>query len=183
MPKTLLFLIVFLSVFQLSSCSNDLKRLNTVVIENPIPNAIYKNYEVFYSDSGKTVAKIAGGKLEQFSEANGNAAHENMNDTMHLWFYDDKMKVESELRANRAVRYRNTGIMEAFGNVVVYNEKGEKLNTEHLIWDQKKEKIISNTAVTITKEKQIIKGTGLVSDMSFLNYEILNVTGIINLKK
>ena len=180
MPKLLLFI----TCFFLISCSSDLNKLNTIHIPDPIPNAIYTKYEVFYSDSGKTVAKIAGGKLEQYNEGNGQLAHEKMNDTLHLWFYDDKMRVESEMRANRAIRFRDTEIMEAFGNVVVYNEKGEKLETQHLIWDKKKEKIISNTPVVITKpkENQIIKGKRLVSDQNFLNYEIIDVTGIINIK-
>ncbi len=179
MPKFLFFI----SVLALVSCGSDLQELNTVHIPSPIPNAVYTNYKVLYSDSGKTVAKIEGGLLKQFSKSENQLEHEKMSDSLHLWFYDDNMKVQSEMRADSAIRFKDTEIMEAFGHVIVYNEKGEKLNTEHLIWDKKKEKIISNTDVVITKETQIIRGKGLVSDQNFLNYEILNVTGIISINK
>jgi LPS export ABC transporter protein LptC len=96
---------------------------------------------------------------------------------VHIWFYDTDMKVQSEMIADRAVRNRKTGYMEAFGDVIVYNEKGEKLETEHLIWDEQKQKIISNTKVVITKKTQIIKGDGLISDQNFLDYEIKNPVG------
>lgn len=161
----------------LTSCDSDLENLEELKIAAPIPSAVYNNYEIFYSDSGLTQVKIAGRILEQHNAKDGSEGHDKMKDSVHLWFYDTDMKVQSEMIADRAIRNRETGYMEAFGDVIVYNEKGEKLQTEHLIWDEEKEKIISNTDVTITKKTQIIKGDGLISDQNFLDYEIKNPVG------
>ena len=169
---------VFLCVSALfTSCGSDLDELESLKIAEPVPNSVYNNYEIFYSDSGLTQVKIAGITLEQHATNDNSDGHDNMKDSVHIWFYDLDMTIKSEMIADRAVRNRKTGYMEAFGDVIVYNEKGEKLETEHLIWDEQKEKIISNTKVVITKKSQIIKGDGLISDQNFLDYEIKNPVG------
>jgi hypothetical protein len=73
-------------------------------------------------------------------------------------------------------------VLEAKGNVVIINEKGEKLNTEHIVWDQKKETINSDVFVKITTNTEILMGDGLESNQSFTKYKILKIRGIINLK-
>ncbi|MFT6746792.1 MAG: LPS export ABC transporter protein LptC [Glaciecola sp.] len=161
----------------LTSCGSDLDGLEPLKIAEPVPSTIYNNYEIFYSDSGLTQVKIAGRLLEQHASKDGSEGHDNMKDSVHIWFYNTDMEVQSEMIADRAIRNRKTGYMEAFGNVIVYNEKGEKLETEHLIWDEEKEKIISNTDVKITQKNQIIEGDGLISDHNFLDYEIKNPIG------
>ena len=71
--------------------------------------------------------------------------------------------------------------MEAYKDVVVINnEKNEKLNTEHLIWDQSKKMIFSNVAIKITTKDEVIFGDGLESDETFDKYEIINPTGVFH---
>lgn len=177
------FCAVLSAILIFIACTPDNEGLNTIEVPNPIPSAIYYNYNIDYNDSGLTQVKMTGRVLEQYNGTKEKEAFDNMKDSVHLWFYDEDMKVQSELIADRATRNRATGYMEAFGNVIVYNEKGEKLETEHLIWNEKDEKIISNDSVQITKKDQIIRGTGLISDKSFLDYEIQNVHGVINIKR
>jgi LPS export ABC transporter protein LptC len=182
--RTLFFLLALSSL--LISCESDAKGLESheaLEFTEPVPSSVYNNYEIFYSDSGLTQVKIAGRILEQHSSKDGKDGHDNMKDSVHLWFYDSDMKVQSEMIADRAIRNRKTGYMEAFGDVVVYNEKGEKLETEHLIWDEEKEKIISNTKVKIIQKTQTLYGDGLISDQNFLDYEISNPHGEIYIDK
>ena len=72
--------------------------------------------------------------------------------------------------------------MVARNNVVVINEKGEKLNTEELVWDEEKELIYSNAFVKITTKDEIIMGTGMTANQNFTNYVIKNISGIIRVK-
>jgi LPS export ABC transporter protein LptC len=71
--------------------------------------------------------------------------------------------------------------MEVKYNVEVVNAKGDKLNTEHLIWDEQKKKITSDAFVKITTAKEIIMGKGLEANQDFTQYEIKNIQGIINI--
>jgi LPS export ABC transporter protein LptC len=65
-------------------------------------------------------------------------------------------------------------------NVEILNVKGEVLNTEELRWDQKTGKIITDRFVKITTKDQIITGQGLISDQSFTDWEILEVSATLN---
>jgi LPS export ABC transporter protein LptC len=104
-------------------------------------------------------------------------AHDEFKEGVHLWFFDQEKKVESEMTANYATRQRTSNQMKAKGNVVVFNKKGEKLNTEQLTWDANTKKIYTDEPVRITTKDKVIKGKGLISDETFTNYRIKNITG------
>ena len=59
------------------------------------------------------------------------------------------------------------------------NEAGEKLETELLFWDQKKELIFTDRFVKITTEDQIIQGYGLESDTRLSKRKIKNLSATI----
>jgi hypothetical protein len=72
--------------------------------------------------------------------------------------------------------------MTARNDVVVINKKGEKLNTEELIWDEQREQIYSNAFVKITTDDEIIMGNGLESNQTFTDYTVKHITGSIKVK-
>jgi hypothetical protein len=65
--------------------------------------------------------------------------------------------------------------------VEILNTKGETLNTEELIWDQETGTIHTDKFVKITGKDQITQGTGLISNQSFTDWEIINYQGTINI--
>jgi LPS export ABC transporter protein LptC len=113
----------------------------------------------------------------------GEAPYLEMPRGVNVLFYAGDMKMQSSMTANYAKRYERSGLMEAKNDVVVVNEKGEKLNTEHLIWDEANDRIYSDEFVKITTAEEIIYGTGFESNMYFTRYKIFNIKGVINLKK
>jgi LPS export ABC transporter protein LptC len=64
-------------------------------------------------------------------------------------------------------------------NVVIINVKGEKMETEELIWKRKEQKIYSNKFVKITTADEIIYGNGLEANEDFSDYVIKEVKGTI----
>jgi LPS export ABC transporter protein LptC len=72
--------------------------------------------------------------------------------------------------------------MEARNNVVVTNSKGETLNTEQLMWDERSEKLYSDVFVKITTPDQIIFGEGFESNQNFTQYRINKIKGTIKVK-
>ena len=73
--------------------------------------------------------------------------------------------------------------MEAKDDVVVVNDKGEVLNTEHLIWLKDSAKIYTEEFVKFTTEDEIIMGDGMEANQDFTKWKIYNITGIINIKE
>lgn len=158
------------------ACENKIDEVQSSTQETKFPSATYKDYDALYSDSAIVRIRITGKIMEQYAEG---IAHDEFKEGVHIWFYDTDRKVESEMTANTASRQRLNNVMVAKGNVVVYNKKGDRLNTEHLTWDGKSRKVYTDAFVRITTPDKIMTGTGLESDETFSKYKILNVRGII----
>ncbi len=98
---------------------------------------------------------------------------------MELIKYDANHHITSTLSANYAKQFIEDDRWEAKNNVIATNAQGDTLKTEHLIWDEKAEKIHTEEFVKIIRENQIITGIGFVSDPSIQNWKILKPQGSI----
>jgi len=172
------FLMLFLILF--SSCENNIAEVNTLTKTENRPIESAKDVEVIYSDSALVKIKLISKQLDKYA---GEDPFVEFPKGLKVYFYNRNLKVESELSANYAIRYEKKNLMEAKKDVVVINEKGEKLNTEHLIWDEKKQKIYSDAFVKITTADEVIFGEGFEAEQDFSKYRINKIKGTINLKE
>ena len=162
-----------------SACQNDIALVNSITAEDELPVETGKNIEYIYSDSAIIRAKITTPQLDRYL---GKKNYMEMPKGMHVIFYNTKQEVETNLTADYGIGYDDgSGMnkMEAKRNVVVINEKGERLNTEHLIWDAITKKIYTHEFVKITTKDEIIMGDGLTADQDFSKYTILHPKGTI----
>jgi len=164
----------------LLSCENDLQEVQSYSRAKTPPIQSGRDIELQYNDSAQLKVKL---KAPQIDEYGGNAPYTEMPKGVAVQFYDDSLKVNTSLTANYAIRKERERIMEAKNNVIVVNAKGERLNTEHLVWDGAKRRIYTKAQVRITTAEQITIGTGLDSDESFTDYTIENVESILTLKE
>ncbi len=169
----------------LISCENNIDVVNSIstAIEKQLPDQSNKNAEILYSDSAIVRAKLIAAKINHYV---GKKPYFELPKGMNVVFYSVSKKVETTLTADYGIGYDNgNGMekMEAKGNVVVINEKGEKLNTEHLTWNALAKKIYTNDFVKITTKDQVIWGDGMEADQDFSNYKIKNVKGEIDIQK
>ncbi len=167
-------------LFIFSSCENDIDEVNIITAKNNYPVESGKDMEVIYSDSGRIKIKLNAPVMMRYT---GEKPYLEMPKGVKVLFYDDTMNVNSHLSANYAISREKEEIMEARNNVVVVNEKGEQLNTEHLVWDKKQATIHTKEFVKITTADEIIYGNGLESNQSFTKYKIKDIKGTINLKE
>lgn len=167
----------------LFSCENDLKEV-AALTQKPklLPTESAKQVDMIYSDSGKATARLNAPLMLHYT-LGVKEPYEELPQGIYVEFYDDSNKVKSILKSNYAIRYEQTKKMEAKYQVEVINENGEKLNTEHLIWDEEKKKIRSDEFVKITTKKEIIMGDGLEADQDFSEWEILKVKGVIKVNE
>ena len=142
----ILLVLPFIS-FIVSSCENDIEKVKIIASKNELPVESTINATLIYSDSAQLQVRLIAPQLDRFL---GERPYIELPRGVELEFYDGDMKVSSRLTANYAISYEEEGIMEAKGNVILINEMGEQLNTEHLIWDEKTGKIHSEEFVKIT---------------------------------
>jgi len=171
---------VFSTIIFFSACQNDIKIVNTVVNKDLLPVESAKDVETIYSDSAQILVIVKAQLLNRFE---GEKAYSEMPEGIIVNFYDSLMNVKSKLTANYAISYERENIMEAKNNVVVVNEKKEQLNTEHLVWDQKKAIIYSDKFVKINTGKEILWGDGMEADERFDKWKIKKPKGSITIKE
>ena len=168
-----------LLVLSFSSCENDIAKINSLSAEDELPIESGKNVEYIYSDSAIVRAKLTAPRLDRFG---GKKNYMELPEGMHVIFYNKDKKEQTNLTADYGIGYDDgSGMnkMEAKRNVVVINEKGDRLNTEHLIWDAVTKQIYTEEFVKITTKEETIWGDGLKADQDFSRYEILHPKGSI----
>ncbi len=180
MYRTVLASLFSIIILFFSSCENDISKIALDVDYATLPVESSKNVRMILSDSAHVKIILTTPLLDVYNAPNN--PYFELKEGMEVNFYNDSMRAYSKVTANYAIRYPNTGITEAKGNVVVINEKGEQLNTEHLTWDEKKQIIYTDEFVKITTADEIIYGTGLEANQEFSHYKIKNIKGTINVK-
>jgi LPS export ABC transporter protein LptC len=167
----------------LFSCENDINTVNKIALKNQSEQAIEssKDVEFLYSDSAQIKMKLNSPQIDRFVTQEN--AHFEMPQGMHMCFYGKYPAIQSKLEAGFGIGTENSnGIMqmEVRRKVIVINEKGDKLTTEKLIWDAVKKQIYTDEFVTITTQKEVIWGDGLIANEDFSEYEITNIKGQLN---
>ncbi len=146
---------------------------------DPVMSA--NNIEVLFSDSGRIQAKLTSPLMNRYA---GENPYLEFPKGFKVYMYDSVQQVSSTITGNRGMRKEYSRVMEAWGNVVVRNEKkNEQLNTEHLVWDENKHKIWSDVKVKITRPDQILFGTSMEADETFTRYSIREPAGEMDVKK
>ena len=174
-------LMLMVLVGTLSACENDLKKVEKIASnEASLPVETSKEVELIYSDSSIVRAKLITPILK-FYKVN-NAYHE-MPSGLYVEFYGPNNKIESTLSAKYGRKFQNQGIIEVKDSVVVINDKGERLDTEKLIWNERTKKIYTNSFVRITTLKDIMFGDGMEANQNFTNYRIYKYRGSVSLEE
>lgn len=174
------WLLLALPAFFLSSCENDKSEIQRVTVRPNGPAEEIHELLTLYSDSGNVKVKVTAPVLRRYNEPRPLTE---LPKGMNIEFYNDSLKVISHLTARYAVQDIKTKTWEARDDVVVVNQKGEKLNTEKLIWDEKNELLSSDRFVKITTAEEIIFGDGFEANQDFSRYRIFNVKGRLTVKK
>lgn len=157
---------------------NDIEKIKAFSSPQELPILEATNFETLSTDSGTVRFFLKAKRLLQF-ENDGKNYHEFPEGLLFIR-YDENNRVVSSIKADYAIEFIKEEKWEAKNNVIVTNEKGDTLKTEHLILDESKGKIYTDEFVTIVSADKIMTGTALTSDMDMLNWEIRDPKGVID---
>lgn len=96
---------------------------------------------------------------------------------IRVTFYASTGEQTSVLTALAGDYNMRTNLMEARGDVVVVRTDGSRLTTSHLIYDQPRNEVRTDSAYTYTTADRQVRGDGFVSDPSFQNIQSRNLRG------
>jgi|GEM_PF-534182 len=158
----------------LVACENDLQQVNELTKEYEAAVETGKDIEMQYSEMGILRVKINGPTIKRHKTKE---PFVEFPDGLIVTFYGDNGKVKSVLTADYAIRYEKEQKATLERNVVLFNdEKGEKLETEELFWNEKDQTISGNQLVTITTPRERIIGEqGFEAEQDFSTYTIKQI--------
>lgn len=161
----------------LSSCSDSEKNGVSVMgqYSDSIPEEVFHNVEMKYSEQGRIIFVIIGNDVESYLNQD-KLVFEN---GMKVNFFERDLSVKTSLTADYGINVESKKIVEVRGNVILTNhQSGETLYTQHLRWEQNKKMIFSDTPVKIVTPDQTIYGAGgMEADETFDHWTILQPSG------
>lgn len=172
---------MLLAIGILFSCVNDVEQVESLTKQEKIPINKGRNVELIYSEKSDVKVKVTAPLMEEYGTEENKYIE--MREGIKVLFYDSLVQVISTLTSNYAIHRVGERVMEAKDDVVVINDKGEKLNTEHLIWNEDSAKIYSDEFVKITTQDEIIMGEGMEANQDFSKWKIHKIKGTINIKE
>ncbi len=101
--------------------------------------------------------------------------------TLHSDFFDDRLKVESQLSAHYAKYFENESKVYLKDSVVVFNTLGDTLFCRELYWDRKLtgHEFYTDKPVRIRTATHIIDGDGLDAPQDFKSWHVINGRGFV----
>jgi len=147
-------------------------QINRLIDEKEIKMERATDVELIYSDSAVVQVKVISPQLLRHLDRNNPIDEFPIG--IHVEFYDDRQRVSSYLDARYALRMEKDKKIIVRDSVVFYNNKNEKLETNELIWDERKERISSEKFVMITRPElgDTIMGYGIDANEDFSRFEI-----------
>lgn len=156
------------------SCRNKIEDIQALNYRDTFPLESARDVEMIYSDSAEVKAMVRSPLVNRYG---GEDPYLVLPEGVKVYFYDSVLNVKTRLSAGYAIKHERSQLMEARYDVVVINSAGEKLNTEHLVWDQSRKIIFSDVFVKITRKDEVIYGQGLEADESFDKWVIKKPKG------
>ncbi len=163
-----------------AGCENDIEKITMLTDETEVPKVQGTNVKVIYSDSAKVKVQILAASFKQFPDLEKPFIE--FPDGLEVFFYNDSMKIESEIRADYAIYFSDESLWHATGNVIAKRlDNGDALYTEDLYWDESAKLIYSNTYTRIQNEDGTLYGKGgFESQQNLTNWELKGTSGTVN---
>ena len=160
------------------SCQTNPQKIEEFIKDTEEPVATSQDIEWLYTKNGVATHKLLSPKVLRFTEQR---EYIEFPLGLEVFSFNSLGEQESYMKSDYAIQHLDDKIIEAKRGVFLENSKGEKLETEVLVWDQKLDQIFTEALVKITKHGQLIIGDGFESNTSFSKYTLKNSHGIINL--
>ena len=162
----------------LSGCSD-----NKPVIRGKVgdlqktPSLIATDISTVISDSGITRYRITTPRMLIFDRAE--RSHWFFPKGLHFERFDEHYKADAQIDCRWGGYYDQEKLWILKDSVRCTNISGETFSTNRLNWDERAQRIYSDSAITITKKSMIINGIGFESNQMLTKYRINKVTGVL----
>lgn len=165
------------------SCGGDKLDQTSFLVENrsKTPKLKTDSITTLVSDSGITRYRLSA--LQWMIFDRDTHPYWDFPEGIYVERFDEEYNVDAFVQSNKARYDQTTQIWQLDYNVIAQNLAGEKFETQQMFWDQRNERIYSDSLITITQANKIIIGFGFESNQNFTRYAIRNPQGIFPVKE
>ena len=163
-----------------ASCErSSIEKINIITSEINAPTLSVTNTEIIFSKNALIEVKIISKQINRYLDVE--EPYTEFPQGLYVEFYDSTQTVTSYIKANYCIYDETEKLWTAENDVVSVSDEGDTLNTEFLIWDERKGKIYTDRYVRITNKDGIIHGKGFEANQDFSNWKINQPTGTISI--
>lgn len=159
------------------ACSPDKKEtLDLTIDPETTPTMLTHDVSTLISDSGITRYHITAPIWYVFGESA--EPRWTFPEGLFLEKFDDDLNQDATVEADSATYFEKRKLWRLDGNVRIRNIQNEKFLTQQLYWDQRNQKIYSDSFIHIERSDRVIEGMGFTSNDRLSVYEVNRVSGI-----
>ncbi len=159
------------------SCSNSVADIESL-IDTTQSDMTIRNMEVIYSSSALVKFKLTTPLLIEKTVGRKVVSNQ-FPQGVHIWSYDADGNLQFELKGDSAIHLLAEEKWRLRGNVVGFRPlDSSTIRTELVHWDQKAQKIYSDTETVINRPNQItdVVASGFRSDSPFDSFQLLYIS-------
>ena len=140
-----------------------------------VPDQEGWNSSITVTSNGRIMALVKYHRMEKFNRKR----RVFFQDSVEVDFYNQQGQHSSRLTAERGVMNEETNDVVALGNVVVVSDSGITLRSDSLRWDNRRQKVMTDAFVSITKASgETLHGYGFESDPNLKVWSIKKASGL-----
>ncbi|NIR51831.1 LPS export ABC transporter periplasmic protein LptC [candidate division KSB1 bacterium] len=159
----------------LCSCHSEQELTSTPPELGDVPDQESWNSTLTMTNNGMVSSRIEFERMQRFSRKK----IAEFSGVVEIDFFDKSGKHISYVRSDKALLHEITRRIELTGSVLVRAEDGLRLQTEKLVWDESRNKLLSDEYIkVVTAERDTIHGIGFESDKNLRNWTIKKPWGV-----
>lgn len=162
-------------IFLLLSCENDENEVKELLSKRLGVDEAH-NVEAYMSSTGVMKARLRAPLMLRFQDT---LAKVEFPESMHVDFFNDSVKIESQLDARYGEYFETKNKVFLKDSVKVFNNTGDTLFCQELWWDQNLQKFYTDKPVRIHRPDMIMIGVGLSAPQDFKTFEIYKISNSI----
>lgn len=167
---------VLFGCFFMYACENDVNEVRELGKKKPgIEEG--KNIDSYLSMNGKMRAHLTAPLLLRYQGDSARKAE--FPKSLHVDFYNDSLKIESQLNARYGQYLETENKVFLRDSVVIFNIKGDTLFCDELFWDQGQQKFYTEKRVRLSKNYRrtfIVGDHGMTANQDLSNIVFFNIT-------
>lgn len=169
---------IIMAAATIASCGGDnIKDVTGNVDPENFATMTTRDVESMISDSGVTRYRILSPLWLVFDEAR--EPKWKFPEGLHIERFDETFHPEATIDCDSATYFKSRQLWRLDGHVKVLNTLGERFLTQQLFWDQRNEKVYSDSFIHIERADRVMEGYGFTSNQKMTQFSVRNVSAIL----